>query len=113
MEGELGNLIRSRPKPSNSGCELYLEEECKVIFKELEDLDSEITKKFNQEINKNKEKNKKPNAPSKKQKQFTCAECGEIKKGKYKYHKTKKDNQKFCSDNCFYIYYAETCDNCL
>ncbi|CAG8447729.1 9239_t:CDS:2 [Cetraspora pellucida] len=33
--------------------------------------------------------------------------------GNYKYNKSKKDGKKFCSDNCFYTHYAETCDNCL
>ncbi|WNE40174.1 MAG: hypothetical protein GBAus27B_000241 [Mycoplasmataceae bacterium] len=43
---------------------------------------------------------------------FCCAECSTEKlDGKYK--KNKKDGQKFCSDNCYYRHYAETCDNCL
>ncbi|KLL02181.1 MAG: hypothetical protein MRERV_90c003, partial [Mycoplasmataceae bacterium RV_VA103A] len=44
---------------------------------------------------------------------FTCAEClKENYTGNWKYNKNKKDGQKFCSDNCFYRHYAETCDDC-
>lgn len=114
VEGKLGNLKRARPD-SIVGYVSYLNEYEK-LFKELEDLDGEVSKKLNQEKkNKNRlsKSNKKTDAHSKKQKQFTCAECGEIKKGKYKYNKKQKDGQKFCSDNCYYQHYAETCDNCL
>src|SRR5436305_12160860 len=81
----------------------------------MEYINKKKSKKFNQERKKlkNKQNGKKTNTLSKKQKQFNCAECGEIKKGKYKYNKTKKDNQKFCSDNCYYQHYAKKCDNCL
>ncbi|MCE8167542.1 MAG: hypothetical protein I3275_02830, partial [Candidatus Moeniiplasma glomeromycotorum] len=105
LEGELGNLIKS--KPDHAQCSLYLEE-CKELFKKLEDLDSEVSKKVNQE----REKNKKSDTSSKKRKKYTCDECGTTKRGEWKYHKSKKDNLKFCSKHCFLQHYAETCDNC-
>ena len=45
---------------------------------------------------------------------YCCVECLEENyTSKYKYNKKQKANQKFCSDNCYYQHYAETCDNCL
>jgi hypothetical protein len=77
------------------------------LLEELENLDTEMAKNSNKERDNDKSNNRK------KQKEYTCDECGEIKKGKYKYNKSKKDNQKFCSDNCFFRCYAETCVDCL
>jgi len=46
---------------------------------------------------------------------INCQQCfKEIKAGKtYWYHKSKNDNHKFCSTNCYQEYYGECCSKCV
>ncbi len=44
---------------------------------------------------------------------FCCVECNEeVWSKEYKYHPTKNDNKKFCSDKCYHSHYAPLCDIC-
>jgi len=41
-----------------------------------------------------------------------CDQCNGQLGNSYFYNKKANDNKKMCSDECYSLYYAETCDKC-
>jgi len=68
------------------------------IHEELEDLEKRLIK--------SKKKKQKLKEKSK------CDQCSGQLESSYFYNEKANDNKKLCSDECYSLYYAETCDKC-
>lgn len=73
------------------------------IHKELEDLEKRLIK------SKKKKRKLKEKLEEEKSK---CDQCNGQLGNSYFYNKKANDNKKMCSDECYSLYYAETCDKC-